>query len=133
MDGPLFTECVEPIFSQHDLILRTALIGVGSPPRQTPVIVFDPSPAVLTAFENFEDSNGRAISRDEAIRELPGELAELAKENGLGMIQHFLRRDNLPVDVRHNAKINREELAVWAAKQLQSTPGVDDPRPLAGS
>jgi hypothetical protein len=25
---------------------------------------------------------------------------------------------SLPVDVRHNAKINREALAAWAAKQL---------------
>jgi hypothetical protein len=25
-----------------------------------------------------------------------------------------------PVDIRHNSKIGREELAEWAAKQMQS-------------
>jgi hypothetical protein len=27
----------------------------------------------------------------------------------------------LPVDVRHNAKINREKLAAWAAKKLRKS------------
>jgi hypothetical protein len=27
----------------------------------------------------------------------------------------------LPVDIRHNAKINREKLAIWAATQLRSS------------
>ena len=30
----------------------------------------------------------------------------------------FLFHDDFPVDIRHNAKIFREKLAVWAAEQL---------------
>jgi acyl-CoA synthetase (AMP-forming)/AMP-acid ligase II len=132
-EGPLFTECVEPIFMQHNLINRTALVGVGPRPRQTPVIVFEPTPVDLSAFEDFEDREGRPISREDVIRGIPNELAALASGDSLGKVRHFLRRDNLPVDVRHNSKINREELAVWARTQLRATPEIVSARPLAAS
>ena len=32
--------------------------------------------------------------------------------------RHFFLRRALPVDIRHNAKIFREELALWAAERL---------------
>ena len=35
-------------------------------------------------------------------------------------IRHIFVRRSLPVDVRHNVKIAREELAEWAAKRLSS-------------
>jgi hypothetical protein len=34
-------------------------------------------------------------------------------------IEHVLLHDSLPVDIRHNAKIFREQLAVWATDQLR--------------
>ena len=34
-------------------------------------------------------------------------------------IDAFLRHPKFPVDIRHNAKIGREKLAVWAATRLQ--------------
>jgi hypothetical protein len=33
-------------------------------------------------------------------------------------IRNFLFHPKFPVDIRHNAKIFREQLAVWAAEQL---------------
>ena len=33
-------------------------------------------------------------------------------------INIFLRHPSFPVDIRHNAKIFREKLAVWAARKL---------------
>ena len=33
-------------------------------------------------------------------------------------IDTFLFKDNFPVDIRHNAKIHREKLAVWSSGQL---------------
>jgi len=33
-------------------------------------------------------------------------------------ISHFLIHDDFPVDIRHNAKIFREKLAVWAQQEL---------------
>ncbi|MBP5231892.1 MAG: peptide synthase, partial [Planctomycetes bacterium] len=34
-------------------------------------------------------------------------------------IARFLFHPSFPVDIRHNAKINREELAVWAAERFR--------------
>ena len=49
------------------------------------------------------------------------ELLTLARANPLTRdIQHVLFHPSLPVDVRHNAKINREALAQWAAKRIGS-------------
>lgn len=36
-------------------------------------------------------------------------------------VDHFLIHPSFPVDIRHNAKIGREELAVWAARQLRGS------------
>ena len=33
-------------------------------------------------------------------------------------ISLFLPHARFPVDIRHNAKINREQLAIWASRQL---------------
>jgi len=33
-------------------------------------------------------------------------------------IQQILFHKSFPVDIRHNAKIGREKLAVWAARKL---------------
>ena len=37
-------------------------------------------------------------------------------------IETFLLHKAFPVDIRHNSKIFREKLAVWAARQLGGTP-----------
>jgi hypothetical protein len=34
-------------------------------------------------------------------------------------VQAFLFHPRFPVDIRHNAKIGREKLAVWATRQLR--------------
>jgi hypothetical protein len=47
------------------------------------------------------------------------ELAAMAQEHRhTRSIQTFLRHPAFPVDIRHNAKIFREKLAVWATRQL---------------
>ena len=49
------------------------------------------------------------------------ELAELAADSWLPArlgLEHILLRQTLPVDIRHNAKIFREQVAVWAEKKL---------------
>ncbi len=37
-------------------------------------------------------------------------------------IDTFLIHPGFPVDIRHNAKIGREQLAVWAAERLGKQP-----------
>ena len=46
------------------------------------------------------------------------EMLKLAKTSELTIpINKVFLREQLPVDIRHNAKINREELAIWATRQ----------------
>ncbi len=48
------------------------------------------------------------------------EMLELARANEKTReITHVLFYPSFPVDVRHNTKINREALAVWAATELR--------------
>ncbi len=104
-NGTMFTGCCEPIFNEHPDVSRSALVGVGPKGRQSPVIVVEPTAGRLPFGRR------RRMLRDE--------LLALAKANpSTERIHHVLFRRNLPVDVRHNAKINREELAVWARGRM---------------
>ncbi|MFH1215356.1 MAG: fatty acid CoA ligase family protein [Pseudomonadota bacterium] len=99
--GILYTICCEAIFNEHPQVFRSALVGIGSPGAQTPVLIVEPY--------------GRI--NDEAT--FFAELSEQARGNSLtAMISRFLIHPSFPVDIRHNAKIFREKLAVWAAEQV---------------
>ncbi len=103
--GGLYTEQVEPVFNVHPEVARTALVGIGEPGRQRPVLCVEMAPH-LPMYEH------------ERV------LAEL-RRLGMGFvhtarIQDFLIHPGFPVDIRHNAKIGREQLAVWAAKELRN-------------
>jgi acyl-CoA synthetase (AMP-forming)/AMP-acid ligase II len=104
--GTLFTIPCEAIFNRHEKIYRSALVGVGPPGRQRPVIIAEPWP------EHWPRS-----SADQAA--LIAELLEIGKQypHTAGIDTIFLM-ESLPVDIRHNAKIFREKLAVWAARKL---------------
>jgi acyl-CoA synthetase (AMP-forming)/AMP-acid ligase II len=99
-EGRMFTDCVEPIFNSHPRVARCALVGIGPKPQQTPAIVVE--------LESGKPSDG-----------LQNELRELARTNAnTRCIDRFLFYSaSLPVDVRHNTKINREQLAQWAERQ----------------
>jgi hypothetical protein len=46
------------------------------------------------------------------------ELRDLALRNdATNVIRHFWRHPSFPVDIRHNAKIDRIALAKWASKR----------------
>ena len=105
--GPMYTIRCEAIFNQHPAVYRSALVGIGQPGRQRPVIVVEPW--------REKRPRGRA-----ARAKLLAELAELALRNELTAgIGDFLIHTAMPVDVRHNAKIAREKLAAWAARKLR--------------
>jgi acyl-CoA synthetase (AMP-forming)/AMP-acid ligase II len=113
--GTLFTECVEAVLNTHPDVARTALVGLGPRGRQIPVVVVEPT-ADLVA-RHGRDWSGAAYHR------LLDELRELASRHPCTeSIDQFLLHAGLPVDVRHNAKINREQLAAWAAQQYTSFP-----------
>jgi len=100
--GPLFTEPVELLFNQHPAVARSALVGIGPAGAQVPVVV-------------VELRRGVSIRRAQLLTE----LRQLAATTEMtAMIQEFLIHPSFPVDIRHNAKIFREQLAKWAARQL---------------
>jgi len=102
----LFTIPCEAIFNQHERIYRSALVGVGPPGDQRAVIIAEPWP---DRYPQSSDEERQIIS----------ELVSLGAKHGhtSGIKDFFLMRE-LPTDIRHNAKIFREKLAVWAAKKL---------------
>jgi acyl-CoA synthetase (AMP-forming)/AMP-acid ligase II len=99
----LCTEQVEPVFNAHPALRRCALVGVGPRGAQRPVLV----------YELEAGAAGRARF------DVPAELRAIAAAHPrLAAIAAFMRYPKpLPVDIRHNAKIGREVLAAWAAKQ----------------
>ena len=42
--GPMYPVCCEAVFNRHPDVFRSALVGVGPPGRQRPVIVLEPKP-----------------------------------------------------------------------------------------
>jgi hypothetical protein len=84
-------------------------VGVGVAPAQRPVVV----------VETWPDQPCRsAADRTQLI----AELRELAASHPLTAgILDVLVHPSLPVDIRHNAKIFREKLAIWAARELKTS------------
>jgi acyl-CoA synthetase (AMP-forming)/AMP-acid ligase II len=103
--GPLYTEQVEPVFNTHPDVKRTALVGVGIAGQQRPVLCYELQPEVP------QDRRTQVV---EALRAIAARNAHKAK------IDTFLCHPAFPVDIRHNAKIGREKLAAWAARQPNS-------------
>lgn len=104
--GLLLPVPCEAIFNQHPRVARTALVGLGPRRQQAPVLVIEPK------AEHMPTS---AAEREQFITEL---LQLGQTHDHTRAIQTFLFHADFPVDVRHNAKIRREVLAVWAAHKL---------------
>jgi len=102
----LFSVRCEAIFNQHERIYRTALVGLGERGQQTPAIVAEPE-----AGQFPESAAAQQTLKDELLA--LGQGSELTRS-----VQTVILHRSLPVDTRHNVKINREKLAVWAADQV---------------
>ncbi len=101
--GTLFTIPVEAIFNTHSEVNRSALVGVGGPGEQEPVLC-------------YELVDGLQREQRASFCE---ELRKIGRRHNLTEnIDQFISVERLPVDVRHNSKINREQLAEWATKIL---------------
>jgi acyl-CoA synthetase (AMP-forming)/AMP-acid ligase II len=103
-DSTLCTEQVEPVFNTHPDVRRTALVGIGVAGAQRPVLCVE--------------------LRDGIRRDAQARIAAELQHLGEGFVhtakvETFLFHPKFPVDIRHNAKIGREQLALWAARQLR--------------
>lgn len=99
-NGPLFTIPCEAIFNQHPAVFRSALVGIGRPPHQKPVICIE------------LNKGDKGVNKEVLKHEL---LNLAAKHPMTHEIKTVLFHEGFPVDIRHNAKIYREQLAEWAA------------------
>ena len=116
-EGPMYTIPIEAVANTAAGVGRSALVGVGVAGSQVPVLIVEPE--ALPSMPHYSEW-------DEALGKLISERPEMQS------IHTLLPHAGLPVDVRHNAKINREKLAEWAALELgkgKLQPG-DDPRNL---
>ena len=103
-EGPLYTEQVEPVFNTHPAIRRTALVGIGEPGHQRPVLCYELLPDIAVS------------DQEKLVAEL--KVITLAHPH-TACIETFLRHPAFPVDIRHNAKIGREKLALWATEKFK--------------
>jgi acyl-CoA synthetase (AMP-forming)/AMP-acid ligase II len=102
-DRVYYTDPVERIFNEHPKVRRSALIAWGS--NGEPAVVVEPWP------QFFPESEA-------ARREFSVALRSLALEHELTRpIERFFFHPSFPVDARHNAKIFRDKLGVWASTQ----------------
>jgi acyl-CoA synthetase (AMP-forming)/AMP-acid ligase II len=113
-----YSVCCEAVFNQHARVRRSALVGVGHPGAQTPVLVVE----TAKPWQPSHHASGKRSERDrQAWFQLVDQLRKLGQQHQpTSYIRQFLRHPSLPVDVRHNAKINREQLAEWATRELEN-------------
>ena len=102
-DHVYYSDCVEGIFNTHPVVYRTALVGVIIQGYMTPVICVE-------LEQNHQQDD---------FSEIQTALLSIAQRHDMTKaISLFLPHARFPVDIRHNAKINREQLAIWASRQL---------------
>lgn len=103
--GDLFADQLEAIFNTIESIERSALVGLGPPGEQVPVLCVE-----LQRAGKGTQSGCRGTV-EQAVR------AKAADHPQLQSLHRVLFHPGFPVDIRHNSKINRDALAAWAAKQ----------------
>ncbi len=103
----LFTIPCEAIVNTHPSVFRSALVGIQDPDHpgcQLPVLI-------------VERGRQLAIGADQLLKEV---RALAAQSLVTQEIKLFLIHPDFPVDIRHNAKIFREKLSLWAAGELKA-------------
>jgi acyl-CoA synthetase (AMP-forming)/AMP-acid ligase II len=99
-----FSICCEGVFNVHHKVFRTALVGIIRNGNTVPAI------CVELEDDYYGDNK----------KQLKAELLELGNQFvHTRAIQDFFFHPSFPVDIRHNAKIDRARLARWAQGKLK--------------
>jgi acyl-coenzyme A synthetase/AMP-(fatty) acid ligase len=100
--GTKYTIQCEAIINNHPDIYRSALVGIYDDG------IFQVPAIVLELKKKCRRPKGEVLA----------EVKELALASSLTAdIKHYYFHPDFPVDIRHNAKIFREKLAVWVEKR----------------
>lgn len=94
----------ERIFNTHPNVKRSALVGVTVANEIVPLICIELDQSLVCS------------KSQQLYQELIAIAEQFAQTKG---IRRFLIHPDFPVDVRHNAKIFREKLAIWAQSQTK--------------
>ena len=108
-EGVLHTVPCEGVFNAHPAVYRSALVGVERRGRVEPVVIVE------------LERDGGPFDRETVRRELRDRASHF---DHTASISEILFHKAFPVDIRHNAKINRAALSRWAAKKLGGRPAV---------
>lgn len=102
-DTTYFSIPCEAIVNEHHDIYRSALVSVQNKSGKClPVLILEP-------VENFSGNEEQLIE----------EAKVLAKKSEItDSIENFHIHRSFPVDIRHNAKIFREKLSIWAQEKM---------------
>ena len=93
----------EAIVNEHPDVYRSALVAVTNHEDIVlPVLIIEP-------VHHFKGDEKKLLEEVLALSE---------KSHVTESIKHFLIHKSFPVDIRHNAKIFREKLSVWAQQQM---------------
>lgn len=105
----LHTETIEGIANTHPCVYRSALVGTGERPNQTPLLIVEPWP---------KNSGHLQKPQHQVCNELRAILANHPKSKSVQQITCYPKK--LPTDIRHNSKIFREKLTEWANRRANS-------------
>jgi acyl-CoA synthetase (AMP-forming)/AMP-acid ligase II len=103
--GTMYTEMCEAICNKHPAVRRSALVGVGPRGYQKPVMILEVNRRLTEA------------DQDELQQTLTNHFPAATH------VKIMPVSEPLPVDIRHNAKINREKLATWTKIQVKRATG----------
>jgi len=105
-----YTEQIEGIFNTVPGVRRTALVNYES---LFPVLVVEP------IEKSTSWAGALRLPANYALEKIEQDLKALSEKSPLTSgIDEFLFHPCFPVDVRHNAKIFREQLQEWASDQI---------------
>ncbi len=105
-DGLLTPVPTEILYNSAAKVHRTALVGVGRSGEERPVLVIECEPGCTPKSK---------AAKEQFIVRLKQHVADA---EGAAKIHAYLFHPGFPVDVRHNAKIHRDQLKAWAEAQL---------------
>jgi hypothetical protein len=100
----MYTIPCEAIINEHPDVFRSALVGINGTTSgfEEPAIIVEKVP-------------GSRLGHKKLLEE----IKELATAHQLTQsIEHFFIHPSFPVDIRHNAKIFREKLKLWAQNKI---------------
>lgn len=99
----------EGVANSHSQVYRSAMVSAK--------VTDDSGQELVIPVMCVQPNKKSAASEQQQLRD---EILALMQDTpATALIKHVLFHSSFPVDIRHNAKIDRESLGKWAAKQLK--------------